>query len=180
MQNLFTNNTGHPSAGVGAVSAYQTAVEVNDTAFLYNSGQVSVLKTQGDSHVYFYNVTAAYGTASMATSLAGTTATFRFRNSTFRESATFNIPSGDVEISNCNSPNAMVGTGNTTADPLLDANGVPASNSPAINAGNNSYLPTDVADVDGDGNTSEVLPLDLAGNARIQGGTVDMGAYEVQ
>jgi len=102
-------------------------------------------------------------------------------NSIFWENTTaagqFSNPS---EVAYCSTPTSVAGTGNSTADPLLDANGVPASNSPVINAGNNPYLPADVADLDGDGNTSEPLPLDLAGKARVQGGTVDMGAYEVK
>jgi parallel beta-helix repeat protein len=62
--------------------------------------------------------------------------------------------------------------------------------SPCIDAGNNPDVPADGADVDGDGDVSEPLPMDLAGAARFAddpympdtgGGTapiVDMGAYE--
>jgi predicted outer membrane repeat protein len=52
------------------------------------------------------------------------------------------------------------------------------SNSPSVGTGNNALLPDDAADADDDGNRSETLPVDRAGNARVQGGTVDMGAYE--
>ena len=52
------------------------------------------------------------------------------------------------------------------------------SGSPAIDAGSNGLLPADTTDLDNDGNTSELLPLDQAGNARVQGVAVDMGAYE--
>jgi predicted outer membrane repeat protein len=95
------------------------------------------------------------------------------------------------------------GTGNIDADPLfVDADG--PDNivgtldddlrlqlvSPAIDAGDNSAVPADTADLDGDGDTAEPLPLDLAGNPRFidiadkadtGNGTapiVDMGAYE--
>ena len=50
--------------------------------------------------------------------------------------------------------------------------------SPAINAGNNIYLPADVTDLDGDTNTTEAIPFDFDFNPRITNGTVDMGAYE--
>jgi len=58
------------------------------------------------------------------------------------------------------------------------------SYSPCIDAGSNATIPPDEADADGDGNTSEPTPIDLAGNPRIVDGdgsgtaTVDMGAYE--
>ncbi len=58
----------------------------------------------------------------------------------------------------------------------------------AVNAGDNSMVPVDVHDVDGDGDTAEPLPLDVAGRTRIfdwGGGSpatpiVDMGAHERQ
>ena len=52
--------------------------------------------------------------------------------------------------------------------------------SPAVNAGNNSLLPADTADLDRDGNTTESNPLDLDGYPRVVNSTTDMGAYERQ
>jgi hypothetical protein len=49
--------------------------------------------------------------------------------------------------------------------------------SPGIDSGSDSLVPSDIADLDGDGNTSEYTPLDLAGGPRFLG-TVDRGAYE--
>jgi len=39
-------------------------------------------------------------------------------------------------------------------------------------------LPPDVGDLNWDSNTVEPVPMDLALNSRLWGGTVDMGAYE--
>ncbi|MEJ1931239.1 Calx-beta domain-containing protein [Nostoc sp. NIES-2111] len=52
--------------------------------------------------------------------------------------------------------------------------------SPAINAGNSSLIPADTEDLDGDGNTTEPTPYDQRGLTRVVGGTVDIGAFEVQ
>ncbi|MES2922803.1 MAG: choice-of-anchor D domain-containing protein [Verrucomicrobiota bacterium] len=41
-----------------------------------------------------------------------------------------------------------------------------------------NFLPKDTRDVDGDGNVSELLPVDVASYARVQGNFLDMGAYE--
>ena len=50
--------------------------------------------------------------------------------------------------------------------------------SPAVDAGDASLLPPDMLDLDGDGNTTEPLPLDADGNARVMGTALDLGAYE--
>jgi len=99
------------------------------------------------------------------------------------------------------------GTGNSTFDPLfvnpLGADGVAGTldddlrllpESPAIDAGDNTAVPTDDADIDGDLDTTERVPLDLDANLRFYDDTatgdtgiadppdypavVDMGAYE--
>jgi len=103
------------------------------------------------------------------------------------------------------------GQGNIDTDPSFvnagywDPNGTPLdpnddfwvdgnyrlmAGSPCIDAGDNSAVPPDVNDLDGDGNTTEPLPFDLAGRPRFfddpnttdtGNGTppiVDIGAYE--
>ncbi len=81
----------------------------------------------------------------------------------------YNTPDNNCENINsycCTTPDPG-GTGNITAEPLFVAFGVGnlrlQSNSPCINAGDNSHAPPGT---------------DLDGNPRIIGGTVDMGAYE--
>ena len=52
------------------------------------------------------------------------------------------------------------------------------SGSPAIDAGIDTDLFSDISDIDNDGNTTELLPSDILGHSRIQGSAVDLGAYE--
>ncbi|MCH8194154.1 MAG: right-handed parallel beta-helix repeat-containing protein, partial [Planctomycetes bacterium] len=83
------------------------------------------------------------------------------------------------------------GEGNIDMDPLFqDANGPDGlvgtldddfrigSQSPCRDGGDDGALPRDTADLDGDGDTSERIPLDLDGKRRSYGNWVDMGAYE--
>ena len=78
--------------------------------------------------------------------------------------------------------NGFAGTGNIDADPLfVDAaagNYRLSADSLAVDAANPTGLHGDEADLDGDGVTSEPLPLDLDGEPRVQGPQADMGAYE--
>ncbi len=50
--------------------------------------------------------------------------------------------------------------------------------SPALDAGLNAGLPSDIADLDGDLNVAEALPFDQRGLSRVVNGTVDIGAFE--
>jgi hypothetical protein len=83
------------------------------------------------------------------------------------------------------------GTGNISTAPLFVAPGARSiegewidgdyhlqATSPCIDAGSDGEVPSDVADLNDDGNVAEQLPVDLDGTARIQGTAVDMGAYE--
>lgn len=83
------------------------------------------------------------------------------------------------------------GIGNISSDPQFVSPGVRSiegewidgdyrltTASLAVDAGNNGILPADVLDLDEDADVAEPLPLDLDGEARVQGTRVDMGAYE--
>jgi predicted outer membrane repeat protein len=75
------------------------------------------------------------------------------------------------------------GSGNLTEDPMFVADEEElylADGSPCIDTGSNAWLPLDVADLDGDGDTTEPIPFDRRGNSRVFNTTVDMGAYEIQ
>jgi hypothetical protein len=78
------------------------------------------------------------------------------------------------------------GIGNQRTDPLF-VNPDPGAGeldlrlgagSPAIDAGSRRTLLSDFDDLDGDGDTDEPTPLDLARQPRVTGGEVDQGAYE--
>ena len=61
-----------------------------------------------------------------------------------------------------------------------DDNSRLADSSPSRDTGSNDLVPADGLDLDSDGNTTELTPLDLDGLRRIVNGTVDMGAFEWQ
>jgi hypothetical protein len=50
--------------------------------------------------------------------------------------------------------------------------------SPLIDSGDQTQRPVDELDLDADGNTTELLPVDLDGSVRVQNTEIDMGAYE--
>ena len=87
----------------------------------------------------------------------------------------------DVIYSNVQGDEVHAGAGNINLDPLFVGGTKHVlrlqTESPCIDEGD-PELPPDLADLDGDGDTAEPLPLDLAGNTRAVGTAVDMGAYE--
>ncbi|PEN07945.1 hypothetical protein CRI93_05735 [Longimonas halophila] len=71
------------------------------------------------------------------------------------------------------------GTGILDADPQLTEAHRPQGNAPVIDAGDDSALPADPLDLDGDDDVTELLPVDRTGTtARQLASTVDMGAFE--
>ena len=99
--------------------------------------------------------------------------------------------SSNVRHSNIQGGWTGAGISNIDADPLfvdpLGPDGVPGTEdddlrlqlgSPCIDAGDNTAVPADTLDLDGDGDTTEPIPFDLYGDPRIVGVSVDVGAYE--
>ena len=108
----------------------------------------------------------------------------------------------DIQYSTIAGVTVYAGTGNSNADPLfVDADGPDnvygtldddlrlLAGSPAIDAGNNDAVPADASDMDGNGNSSETAPIDMAGGPRFAdtpvtdsgngpAPIVDMGAFE--
>lgn len=88
----------------------------------------------------------------------------------------------DVQLST----GTFSGVGNINADPMfvLTAPLRIASNSPCVDAGNTSLLPSDALDLDSDSNWTEAIPFDIgyfwlwSPRTRVRGVAVDMGAYE--
>ena len=73
------------------------------------------------------------------------------------------------------------GEGNINADPqIIFKNDTVAIDpqSPCIDSGNDSVLPSDAHDLDDDGDILEPLPVDYLGEQRIGGVVVDIGAIE--
>lgn len=111
-------------------------------------------------------------------------------------------PESDVfyftERAPCTSNNCIEGgwsgecsTNNIASDPAfvdpVGPDGIPGTldddyrlqnTSPCVDEGDALDLPADLADVDGDGDIDEPIPVDLAGGTRVLGTGVDMGAYE--
>jgi Ca2+-binding RTX toxin-like protein len=105
---------------------------------------------------------------------------------------TFNSNNNNL-IGDLTGASGTIGTGsdivnpNPRLGPLQNNGGLTQTHallagSPAINAGNNSRLPSDDQDLDNDGNTTELIPFDGRGTGfnRIVGSAVDIGAFEVQ
>jgi len=76
-------------------------------------------------------------------------------------------------------------SGSINLGPLQNNGGLVQTHKPLvgsvlINAGSNALVPADTFDLDSDGNTTtERLPADATGNARVFGSAVDIGAVEV-
>jgi len=96
----------------------------------------------------------------------------------------FNLPTarGATTVTYSLVKGGWAGEGNIDSDPVFVDSAKHdyrlQEASPARDMGDNGSLPLDVGDTSFDGDTSEVLPKDLALNPRINGDSVEMGAFE--
>ncbi|NCS29992.1 MAG: cadherin [Microcystis aeruginosa F13-15] len=137
------------------------------------------------SNPNFINTTFSNNVAITGGAFANTSSSVAIRNSILygnqNSSGTNQISGGGVTVANSIIQGGGF-TGATDNNPLfVNANADDLrlkAGSPALNAGDVNLLPLDSRDLDGDGNTSEKIPLDLASNTRVLAANVDLGAYE--
>jgi len=175
---IYNSNTA--SSGTGAAPSSSNITLIN-TTFNNNTSPSggAIYNTGSTSNVI--NSTFTRNTGNSGSVINSASGTSNVRNSIIWGNSGTAL-SGVNTVTNSIVQGGFTGTGNLNVDPLfIDAinnNLRLQSNSPAINVGNNSFLPADTSDLDKDGNTTETIPFDLAGNPRVNGTNVDLGAYE--
>jgi hypothetical protein len=99
---------------------------------------------------------------------------------------------GIEEVTNSDVQGGYEGTGNMDVIPLfldpINTSSTPSTggnyrlwgNSPVNNKGINTAVPSDIHDIDKDGDTDEPISYDLGEKERVFAGVVDMGCYEQQ
>jgi hypothetical protein len=121
--------------------------------------------------------------------IAGPTTADNFSGNAASTASSHNLigPGDSSGLANGGVNGNQIGVVNALLGPLASNGGatqthLPLPGSPAINAGGNAQIPLDAFDLDGDSNTTEPIPFDQRGSgfARVNGGTVDVGAVEVQ
>ncbi|MBX3204994.1 MAG: right-handed parallel beta-helix repeat-containing protein [Labilithrix sp.] len=152
---------------------------------IYNSSRSSPNVT---NCVFFGNTagSAGGGVFNEASSSPNIVNSIFFGNAAASGAAIYNQSSSSAIVSHTNiqggCPPDVTCSNIITADPRFvdPANGDfrLKPDSPCIHAGNTAALPRDAADLNGNGNTFETLPFDFDNKPRVQGPSVDMGAFE--
>lgn len=170
VNSVFAGNTTGGEGGAYTIQGAQGAI-VNCTFFANSAGGGGgAVRSTGGSGAVVDNCVFWGNSAAFRPQILDTTpATVRFSDVQGGWPGTGNI-NADPLFVNAAGPDGMIGT--------ADDSQRLQPGSPAVDTGNNAFLPADVSDLDGDGNTLETLPVDIDGGARIVNGTVDMGAFE--
>jgi len=185
VSSVISNNNSQYGGGAVDCLSFSNCLIINNTAEVNGGG----LLTNNDDMILnnctVYGNVAAYGGGAyvMRHELTAQNSIFRGNSPEaiyLKEYAPGKFTT--AYASYCNIKGGFEGEGNIDIEPMF----VDAANgdfrlmagSPCINAGENTLVPADIADLDSDGNTDEVVPYDFRGWLRIRGGYVDMGAYE--
>lgn len=193
----FSGNSASPSWGGGMYNTYNTLTAANctfsDNSAARGAGMYNTHSSQTLINCTFGGNSATRGGGMYNDDCSPTLANCILWGDTDGEIWDYNstptVTYSDVQ-------GGFTGTGNINQNPLFvnatagDLHLQQAS--PCIDAGNNLHAALDVSDIDGDGITKEVIPVDLDGNGRFADdpkpdkGTfafagypvIDMGAYE--
>jgi Ca2+-binding RTX toxin-like protein len=157
----FRNNQAFQGGGI--YNSFNSNPTLNNLAFIGNKANfVGGMYNRNSSNPTLTNVTFADNTG-------GAFYNEFDSNPTIRNSVIDGWIAGPATIEYSISPYLNSANGNINADPLLvdpaAGNARLQANSPAINAGNNAFLPAGIT-------------ADLGGNPRIVNSNIDMGAYE--
>jgi len=173
---IFSNNFGWRTNGGAIANVGAGQATIINSLFTRNSAerQGGAIFNDASSAITIINSTFALNRADeTGASVFNNGGTLTIRNTTLAD----NIGGGEcvliggtaavqntlIEDGSCGVVNGV--NGNRTGDPLLNPDFTLSSASPAVDAGNNALIPSGIT-------------TDLAGNPRIQGARVDMGAYE--
>ncbi len=171
VNSIFSGNTvtGEVIVSGAAIASYgDTTLTIVNSTFNGNSaGENSGIIENSGAAMHLYN-TIVVGTTS-GVNCGGDSPDTNITN-WFDDTSCDGTNSGDPLFEDADGADNILGTADD--DLRLQAG------SAAIDMGDNSSLPADTADLDGDGDTSETLPLDLDDSARVFNSTVDAGAYE--
>jgi predicted outer membrane repeat protein len=189
---VFSDN--HAEEG-GGIFVYEAEPVLSNCLFVSNTAGATGggVRAYSDGNPTFINCTF---TANSNGALSSFNSTVSFSNCILWGNLNYQIDSNSASLNSCIIQGGWSGAGsnNTITDPLFINAGVPAgpdsqwgtaddglqpaTTSPAINSGDQALLPLDLTDIDGDGNSSEVLPCDLNMRPRLRDIRVDRGAYE--
>jgi hypothetical protein len=197
------NNTESGIRNSGDVTLLNSTISGNQSSGILNAGTLNVTNSTITNNQAFRGggIVTTSGTVTLGnTIVAGNTdsgsiggrdtspVSYPDVEGTFISNGNNLIGSGEGSTGFVNGSNGdIVGTNANPIDPrlapLADNGGTTfthalLADSPAVNAGNNANLPADTEDLDGDGDTSEPLPVDQRGVERVQNGFVDIGALE--
>ncbi|WP_435101185.1 Ig-like domain-containing protein [Arhodomonas sp. AD133] len=172
----FTGNRAHPDGrhyGQGGALYNNGGGDGGDsTAVITNTIVYGNSADEGGDEIYYRKTPPTVAHSLIQGGLDGDGVDSAYRNPPPNDGGG-NID-GNPDFTDAGDPDGLDDIPGTEDDGLM-----PQPNAAVLDAGDTSALPADTADLDGDGDTSEPLPVDLTGAARVQEGAVEIGAYEI-